>query len=336
MRCVFNFLATPSPSPPCVGSGQDDGDAMVPEVLHATFLVDNHVSVRSSRPPKGWLFPAAARCLNGDAFLWQQQSLRLVSGRFSRCRLWNAMAAVAAGGAAVVIAAAAAVLHVVLRLPWCSSLFGRATSHVFPIFLRRACSCFLNARKGKTQHNTTQSMHAEETFPALPWTKPGCCAFVTSFCACVCPSLCLSVSFSFSLPPSLSMCDSLFVSLSLCLCLSIPVPVSVPVSVSALLPLSLYSSLLSSQAADLLVGLVYNLLKLLELHIALLGRGQQQQQQPPAGGYSSPSPLLSPYLGGALLWCLTRWASAYLLPDLHLYDVRRGLSLCLRVETAIL
>lgn len=77
------------------------------------------------------------------------------------------------------------------------------------------------------------------------------------------------------------------------------------------------------KASDLLVGLVHNLLKLLELHIALLGRGQQQQQQQAGGGggYSSPSPLLSPYLGGALLWCLTRWASAYLLPDLRLYEV---------------
>lgn len=73
------------------------------------------------------------------------------------------------------------------------------------------------------------------------------------------------------------------------------------------------------------MGLVHNLLKLLELHIALLERGQQQhqqQQQAGGGGYSSPSPLLSPYLGGALLWCLTRWASAYLLPDLRLYEVR--------------
>jgi len=76
------------------------------------------------------------------------------------------------------------------------------------------------------------------------------------------------------------------------------------------------------------VGLVHNLLNLLELHVALLGRGQQQQSSGGADGrggggvaYSSPSPLLSPYLGGALLWCLTRWASAYLLPDLSLYEV---------------
>ncbi|CAM9663917.1 unnamed protein product, partial [Scytosiphon promiscuus] len=88
------------------------------------------------------------------------------------------------------------------------------------------------------------------------------------------------------------------------------------------------SFLVDTQAVELLVGLVHNLLNLLELHVALLGRSQQQQQAGQggaegggAGGQpSSPSPLLSPYLGGALLWCLTRWAGAYLFPDLSLYE----------------
>ena len=75
------------------------------------------------------------------------------------------------------------------------------------------------------------------------------------------------------------------------------------------------------QAADLLVQLVRSLLKVLEMHATLLGRGiggQGGQGRAPV----SVSPLLSPYLGGALLWSLTRWASAYLLPDLTLYEVR--------------
>lgn len=66
--------------------------------------------------------------------------------------------------------------------------------------------------------------------------------------------------------------------------------------------------------------LVRNLLKMLEMHVALLGRSSSGSQ----GRGSSPSPLLSPYLGGALLWSLTQWASPYLLPDLTLYKVYTG------------
>ncbi|CAM9325540.1 unnamed protein product [Pylaiella littoralis] len=84
--------------------------------------------------------------------------------------------------------------------------------------------------------------------------------------------------------------------------------------------------LVDNHAADLLVALVHSLLKLLEMHASLLARSQPDRAVGAGagaggrGGYSSPSPLLSPYLGGALLWCLTRWANAYLLADLTLYD----------------
>ncbi|CBJ26385.1 conserved unknown protein [Ectocarpus siliculosus] len=80
--------------------------------------------------------------------------------------------------------------------------------------------------------------------------------------------------------------------------------------------------LVDDHAAELLVSLVHSLLNLLELHVTLLERGAQQQQQGAGGGggCSSSSPLLSPYLGGALLWCLTRWASGYLFADLSLYE----------------
>lgn len=71
------------------------------------------------------------------------------------------------------------------------------------------------------------------------------------------------------------------------------------------------------KAANLLVELVRSLLRMLEMHVALLGRSSSGSQ----GRGASPSPLLSPYLGGALLWSLTQWASAYLLPDLTLYKV---------------
>lgn len=112
--------------------------------------------------------------------------------------------------------------------------------------------------------------------------------------------------------------------------LAVPLPPPRPDPPTCDTPLSI-----NPKAVDLLVGLVHNLLNLLELHVALLGRSQQQQQQQQQAGQggaeggggggghhsSSPSPLLSPYLGGALLWCLTRWAGAYLFPDLSLYEV---------------
>lgn len=76
------------------------------------------------------------------------------------------------------------------------------------------------------------------------------------------------------------------------------------------------------QASDLLVQLVHDLLGLMELHATLLGRDHGGSGDAGGGGgRSSPSPLLSPYLGGALLWCLTRVATAYLLPDVTLYEV---------------
>lgn len=83
------------------------------------------------------------------------------------------------------------------------------------------------------------------------------------------------------------------------------------------------------QASDLLVQLVHGLLSMMELHATLLGRCHGGGGGGDAGGGggvrgSSPSPLLSPYLGGALLWCLTRVATAYLLPDLTLYEVSQG------------
>lgn len=75
--------------------------------------------------------------------------------------------------------------------------------------------------------------------------------------------------------------------------------------------------------------LVHGLLSMMELHATLLGRCHGGGGGGDAGGGggvrgSSPSPLLSPYLGGALLWCLTRVATAYLLPDLTLYEVSQG------------
>ncbi|CAM9400550.1 unnamed protein product [Ascophyllum nodosum] len=91
----------------------------------------------------------------------------------------------------------------------------------------------------------------------------------------------------------------------------------------AMVPEVLHDAFLADErAADLLVQLVRSLLKVLEMHATLLGRGiggQGGQGRAPV----SVSPLLSPYLGGALLWSLTRWASAYLLPDLTLYEGRQ-------------
>lgn len=89
--------------------------------------------------------------------------------------------------------------------------------------------------------------------------------------------------------------------------------------------------LVDDRAADLLVALSYDLLKLLGVHVSLLGRGLGGNGESLAQGAASlgqeagrqgPSPLLSPYLGRALLWCFARWASSYLVPDLTLYQVR--------------
>lgn len=66
--------------------------------------------------------------------------------------------------------------------------------------------------------------------------------------------------------------------------------------------------------------LAHNLVKLLEMHVTLLTRGSGGGGGGDAKGLS---PLLSPYLGGALLWCLNRFSAAYLLPDLTLYQVRK-------------
>ncbi|CAM9688556.1 unnamed protein product, partial [Laminaria digitata] len=95
-----------------------------------------------------------------------------------------------------------------------------------------------------------------------------------------------------------------------------------------MIPEMLHAAFLEdNHASDLLVQLVHHLLSLMELHATLLGRCHGGGGGGDAGGGgrggaggSSPSPLLSPYLGGALLWCLTRVATAYLLPDLTLYE----------------